>query len=101
MLAIDASTSMTHGGVNGAPQVTPLETAVAMTMLTLRTERDCHAVVFSQTVQSLALTAEMSVKQIHDNMVKKVETDDLFCVDGINYSRDPTILTGCGNISSQ
>ena len=71
---------MTHGGVNGAPQVTPLETAVAMTMLTLRTERDCHVVVFSQTVQSLALTAEMSVKQIHDNMVKKVHIDYYYFV---------------------
>ena len=63
---------MTHGGVNGAPQVTPLETAAAMAMATQRTEQNCHVVAFSQDVHKLVLTAEMTVKEIHDNMVKMV-----------------------------
>lgn len=72
ILAIDASTSMTHGGVNGSPQVTPLETAAAMAMVTLHKEQTCRMVTFSQTVYELSLTPEMSVKEIHDDMVKKM-----------------------------
>ena len=100
ILAIDASTTMTHGGVNGSPQVTPLETAAAMAMVTLRTEQkqNCRMVTFSQTVHELSLTREMSVKDIHDNMLEKVYMPCIFFTveptATVNLKGQPSLING-------
>ena len=65
LLAVDVSGSMQYGGVNGSPQLKPAMAAAAMMMVTARTEKDYQLLAFSNPMELMTLTPDMSLQEIH------------------------------------
>ena len=64
LLALDVSSSMTWGGCNGSPTITPAMASAAMAMLTARTEKLHHFVAFSDKIVPLGIESEMRLEEV-------------------------------------
>ncbi|CAH1785455.1 unnamed protein product [Owenia fusiformis] len=63
LIAVDISSSMTHGGIHGTPQMSPAIGAAAMAMSTARTEPHYQIVAFSTDIRPVELNGSLTVQQ--------------------------------------
>jgi 60 kDa SS-A/Ro ribonucleoprotein len=68
LIAVDISGSMAAGNIAGMPGLTPREAAAAMAMVTARTEKNWHAIGFTQRVVPITI----SPKQRLDDVVRAI-----------------------------
>lgn len=63
VLALDVSGSMGWGGIAGSI-ITPREAAAAMSMVTMRAEKECHTVAFSHTLVPCPIDPSMCLDEV-------------------------------------
>ena len=68
LLAVDVSRSMFSGPVNGSSSVTPAMAAVALSLVTARTERRCEVVCFSADLVPVAIGPHMKLPDVESAM---------------------------------
>ena len=64
LLAVDVSASMQYGEVNGADSITPSVAMSAMALLTVRTERTCDVVGFSNEMTRVPVNKRMNLEEV-------------------------------------
>ena len=64
LLALDVSGSMTWGGCNGSPNITPAMASAAMAMVIARTEQLHHFVAFSHEIVSVGIKSELRLEEV-------------------------------------
>lgn len=64
LLAVDASGSMRHGEIAGAPGMTPVKAAMAQALVFTATERDVETVIFDTSISSFPLSARQRLDDV-------------------------------------
>ena len=74
LVAVDVSSSMSYGTVNGSSQITPVLGASVMAMATARSEPDYQTLAFSSGLTPVKLTAQMQLNDVFKVMAEVSET---------------------------
>ena len=64
LVAVDISHSMHYGNVTGIRHLTPVQVAAAMTMLTVRLEKQCDVISFARDVTVLDLESSKKLTDV-------------------------------------
>ena len=64
LVGVDASGSMTHGMIAGAPGMTPVKASMAMALVINSTERDVETVLFDTTLSMLPLSTRQRLDDV-------------------------------------